>query len=355
MKTILRGFSLLLFFFLTACAANAVPDATPTVAFTESALLKLATRTPFQPQAATRTPLVFPTATATLPIPTRTPNPFEQYTIAAMRMRSYGGGIIQILEELDDYAKFTRYKFLYESDGIPIYGFINIPKAEGTFPAIIAIHGNYKTGGYQLMPYSTIYADRIAEEGYIVFHPNMRNYGKSGKGDDLYRNGLATDILNLLALIKSQQSVIAPLNKLDPRRVGIWAHSMGGEVALRVLTISNQVDATMLYAPMSGNLLMNATYIQSQEELDTPPQLIPLISTDAAYSLITSPIALYHGTADTIITVGWSIDTCDQLTELGKNVECTFYEGAKHTFNSNYTADFEQSYFDFFAKHLKTP
>lgn len=344
---------MLFFFLLTACAEKVPPNITPIQ--TEKPRQATATHTPFQPQAATRTPIIYPTMTATLPIPTRTPNPLEKYTITAMRARAYGGGIIQILEEIDDYAKFTRYKFLYHSDGIPIYGFVNIPKAEGRFPAIIAIHGNYKTGGYQLKPYSTIYADRIAEEGYIVFHPNMRNYGESGKGDDRYRNGLATDILNLLALIKSQTGIVGPLAKLDPSHVGIWGHSIGGEVALRVITISNDVDATMLYAPMSGDLLLNANYINAQDELDTPPAMIPLISSQAAYSLITSPIALYHGTADAIVPASWSINTCNLLTELGKQINCTFYQGAEHTFNGNYTAEFEQSYFDFFKRHLKTP
>lgn len=311
--------------------------------------------TPFQPQAATRTPLVYPTMTATLPPPTSTPNPLEQYTIASMRARSYGGGVIEMLEKISDEGSFTRYKIRYPSDGIPIYGFVNIPKGEGPFPVIIAIHGNYDTRNYQLMPYSTVYADRIAREGYLVFHPNMRNFGESGLGDDRYRTGLAADILNLIALIQTQGGQAGAFEEVDPAKIGIWAHSMGGEVALRVITISNQVDATMLYAPMTGDIIKNAEFIHSAEELETPAYLIAAISPQYSYSLITSPIKLYHGTADTVIPAQYSRETCILLTALGKEINCIFFEGAQHTFNGNYTADFEKSYFYFFESKLRAP
>ncbi len=342
---------ILLIFSLTACT----PQITPTPATISLIPTLMATMTPFQPQAATRTPLVFPTMTATVPPPTSTPNPLEKYTIASMRARSYGGGIIEVLGEMSDEGSFKRYKIRYPSDGIPIYGFVNIPKGEGPFPVIIAIHGNYDTSNYQLLPYTTYYADRIAQKGYIVFHPNMRNFGESGSGDDRYRSGLAADILNLIALIKAPGFPVGTFLKANPAKVGIWAHSMGGEAALRVITISNEINATMLYAPMTGDIIKNAQFINNQEELNTPPQLISTISPQASYRLITSPIKLYHGTADQIIPVSWSRETCATLTALGKEINCTFFEGAKHTFNSNYTADFERSYFDFFETYLKTP
>jgi dipeptidyl aminopeptidase/acylaminoacyl peptidase len=343
-----RRLSLFLLLLITACAPAPTEIAIPANTATSAP----PTHTPFQPQAATRTPLVFLTSTPTLPVPTVTPNPLEKYTIAAMRARIYGVGTIQLLEKISDEGRFTRYKILYPSDGIPVYGFVNIPKGEGPFPVIIAIHGNYETGNYQLMPYSTIYADRIAQEGYVVFHPNMRNFGESGSGDNRYRNGLATDILNLIAMIQSQGGM-GTWSMINPEKIGLWGHSMGGEVALRVITISNDIDATMLYAPMSGDVSKNAAYINAQDELETPSHLLAAISPHHSYGLITSPLKLYHGTADEVVPILWSKEICATLTMLGKEINCAFYEGAKHTFNNNYTADFERSYFYFFETHLK--
>ncbi len=279
-----------------------------------------------------------------------------------MRARSYGGGVVQILKKLDEEKTFTRYKILYLSDGLRIYGFMNIPKGEGAFPVIIAIHGYSDPNNYQLMPYSTHAADDLSRAGYLVIHPNLRGYGESDSGDNLYRAGLAVDILNLIAIIKEQGIKVGAIEKTIPSRIGIWSHSMGGEIALRVITVSDDIKATMLYAPMTGDIIKNAqiyqriiSFPQLQEELNTPAYLVSAISPVYHYSHITSALKLYHGTTDAYIPVSYSQETCQILTNLGKEIDCTFYEGAAHTFNGNYTAKFEYSFYNFFETHLKKP
>ncbi|MCP4141396.1 MAG: alpha/beta fold hydrolase [Chloroflexi bacterium] len=351
MNSIIKRPIFLFLLIFTACAPAPIEAPLPTQ--TISPVLS-ASPTPFQPIAETATPSPFPTPTATIE-PTSTPDPFSKYTIPAMRARGYGGGVIEIVEKLDDKSKFTRYKIRYPSDGLTIYGFVNIPKGEGPFPVIIAIHGNYDTSNYQLMPYSTLDADILARRGYIVFHPNMRNFGESSKGDDLYRSGTAIDILNLVALIKAPVANADELKKAKTEKIGLWAHSMGGEIALRVITVSNLIDATVLYAPMTGDIIKNAQMLNQAEELNTPPHLIPAISPHYSYYNITSALKLYHGTADSVIPVEYSRETCQALTALGKEINCAFYEGAEHTFNGNYTTDFEKSFFYFFKTHLLEP
>ncbi len=311
------------------------------------------TATAFQPLSATATIPVYATFTPTIPVPTATPHPLEKYTITAMRARLYGNAAIQMVGQISDEGEFSREKFRYVSDGINIYGFVNIPKGTGPFPVVILLHGNYNTVNYKLMPYTTGYADDMARQGYVVFHPNMRNYGESGSGDDAYRTGQASDVLNLIAMIKAQGGQSGALSMLDPNKIALWGYSMGGEVALRVLTITNQVDAAVLYAPMSGDLLKAAKFIQSDFELNTPPDMLNRISAQASYELITVPIRLYHGTSDKTVPVGWSQETCTVLTNLGKNVECTFYEAAGHSFGGHQNVDFMKSFYAFFETYLK--
>lgn len=353
MKPATKLLMLLLTLVFNACSSMPGQVSQPTQTPSQ---IPLPTLTPFQPLAATITASAAPNATFTpLVLSTITPDPFRKYTISAMRSRSYGSGTVQILEKLSDEGSFTRYKIRYISDGLIIYGFMNIPKGEGPFPVIIAIHGNYNLESYQLLPYSTYDADVLSRAGYLVLHPNMRGFGESASGDDRYRTGLAIDILNLIGIVKTQGLQIGALEKANPDRIGIWAHSMGGEVALRVITVSNDIKATMLYAPMTGDIIKNAQFINNKEEMDTPAHLIAAISPHYSYVNITSALKLYHGTADPVIPVQYGRETCQMLIDLGKEINCAFYEGAKHTFNSDYTDDFHKSFLYFFKTHLLEP
>ncbi|MBT3323199.1 MAG: alpha/beta fold hydrolase [Anaerolineae bacterium] len=347
----MKPWLLIFIFLLVACAPAPAQTPLPTEAVASPPPL---TNTPFQPVSVTETPTPIPTFTPT-PFITNTPDPLWKYTIPAMRERSYGGGDIQILEQIDETETFKRYKFLYPSDGLNIYGFVNIPKGKGPFPVMIVIHGNYDISNYNLTPFTRYDADILSREGYLVLHPNMRNFGESDKGDDLYRTGLATDILNLIAIIKTQGVKLNELEQAVPQKVGLWGHSMGGEVALRVITVSNDIQATVLYAPMTGDMIKNAQYLNLTEELNTPAHLIPAISPHISYYHITSPLKLYHGTSDAAIPVEYSRETCELLTNLGKEINCAFYEGAEHTFNGIYEPDFQKSFLYFLESHLQSP
>ncbi|RPJ25360.1 MAG: hypothetical protein EHM33_14765, partial [Chloroflexi bacterium] len=79
------------------------------------------------------------------PTPAATLSPdlssYEPYTIDFLRSRAYGGGNIEVTETAEETDSFTRYLIRYPSDGLDIHGFVNIPKGDGPFPVIVAIHG----------------------------------------------------------------------------------------------------------------------------------------------------------------------------------------------------------------------
>ena len=209
--------------------------------------------------AALASPLPSATDTATpISLPPPTPVPNEQYTIAYLRRRTYGGGSFEIVNTMKETDQFTRYLIRYPSDGLAIYGFMNIPKGGGPFAVIIAIHGYEKPLSYKMLDSDTDTLDNIARNGFIVIHPNLRNYPPSDYGDDLFRVGTSIDVLNLIALIKTQGKQPGALEKAYNDRIGLWGHSMGGEIGLRVLTVSSDIKAAVLYASLSGDEAKNA-------------------------------------------------------------------------------------------------
>ena len=121
--------------------------------------------------------VVIPTATVVTPTPVPTPTlaPYEQYTIDYLSKRTYGGGKIEIVKRLAESKNFITYTIRYPSDGLTIYGFMNVPKGEGPFPVILSVHGYLSAGQPDSFNPSQDFADFFADNQFIVIHPSMRN------------------------------------------------------------------------------------------------------------------------------------------------------------------------------------
>jgi dienelactone hydrolase len=309
----------------------------------------------------TFTPTVTPTpkfTTTPLPTITPTPNPYVSYTIDALSARSYGGGVIQTDGTLTNGGSFTRYVFKYRSEGLELYGFLNVPDGEGPFPVIVLLHGYIDPAEYSMLDYSTRYADALAETGYIVLHPNLRGYGASDDAYDPVGIGDTIDTLNLLALIRTQAGTAGPLEKADGERIGIWGHSMGGGIVLRVLEIDKEIDAAVLYAPINADEKINLEYFDTDDgrgnsAIQTTDEVLSTLSASTYLDRITAPLSIHHGEADKVVPLVWSDQLCTDLGILQKEVYCYFYENQPHTFQNSGDTLFIQRMIDFFDQKLK--
>jgi dipeptidyl aminopeptidase/acylaminoacyl peptidase len=175
-----------------------------------------------------------PTSTAP-PTGTATPDPYVAYTIEDLAQRSYGGGELQAEEVLAVNSYYTRTLVSYPSDG-EIFGFMDTHQrveSNEKLPVVIAIHGYIEPAIYTTLDYTTRYADALARAGFLVIHPNLRGYAPSDDGDNLFRVGMAIDVLNLIALVKEQAGKPGELEHANPEAIGIWGHSMGGSISTR--------------------------------------------------------------------------------------------------------------------------
>ncbi|HEX6034221.1 MAG TPA: hypothetical protein VFY83_07285, partial [Anaerolineales bacterium] len=228
----------------------------------------------------TATIVVIPTATIAAPtlLPTPTLAPYEQYTIEYLRKRTNGGGTIEVMEKLAENDSFTSFSIRYPSDGLNIFGFVNVPKGAGPFPVIVSVHGYAAYGTYDPFNPAQDSADFLAANQFIVFRPGMRNQPPSDSGDNLLRVGMTIDVMNLIALIKTRTDLPPELASTDPDRIGLWGTSMGGEIGLRAITISPDVKAAVLYSPLGGKNERNSRQMfeLSQDEEFTKDFSVPL-------------------------------------------------------------------------------
>lgn len=315
------------------------------------------TQAPASPEAdPTETPQPANTST-----PSPTADPYAGLSIDSLAARSYGEGELVIEEVMAVNSYFTRTLISYPSDGLRIYGFMNVPKrAAPPFAVVIALHGYIDPQIYQTLDYTTRYADALARAGFLVIHPNLRGYAPSDDGENLFRVGMAVDVLNLIALVESQAGSPGALSSARPDAIGIWGHSMGGGISLRVITVNPSVRAAVLYGAMSGDDRRNYERIfdyfsggtRGQVELGYPPEAFQVISPMNYLDRIRAQVSIHHGSQDPDVPPGWSQELCQRLDELMKPVECFFYPQEAHTFSGEGDELFMQRVAAFFSSVL---
>jgi dipeptidyl aminopeptidase/acylaminoacyl peptidase len=280
-------------------------------------------------------------------------NPMYPLSIEYLASRTYsdatyGASTLTIEKRLESPPGFARALITYLSDGLKIYGFMNIPAGEGPFPVVIFIHGYVEARKYETLDYSVRYADDLTRKGFIVIHPNLRGYPPSDNGPDYFDIGKAIDVLNLVAIIQREAGKNGILVQANPNQIAVWGHSTGGAIALRVVTINlpsltdsgPAVKAAILYAPMSGDEAKNAYHTfytfsgqtRWQYEITIPPEELTSISPAYHYDRIEAPVQIHHGLQDTLIPIEWSRETCAQLQEAQVTVECYDYRTQTHNF-----------------------
>jgi uncharacterized protein len=293
------------------------------------------------------------------PLPTPTLAPYEQYTVDYLRSRAYGGGKIEVLEKLTENDLFTSYSIRYPSDGLNIYGFMNIPKGAGPFPVIVSIHGYVPYGKYDPFNPTQDSSDFLAENQFIILHPGLRNHSPSDLGDNLLRVGMAIDVLNLIALVKAGIDLPIELASANPDQIGLWGMSMGGEIGLAVLTVSPDVKAAVLYSPLSGNQERNSRQLyeitrdeEFAKDFEVPLEMLDRISPMYHYHKITSAVQVNHGTTDTTAPFSWTVETCDFLKAAGVAVQCIYYQDAEHVFSGDALSQLRQNALEFYQTYL---
>jgi dipeptidyl aminopeptidase/acylaminoacyl peptidase len=172
---------------------------------------------------------------------------------------------------------------------------------------------------------------------------------------------MAIDVLNLLALVRKLGGQDGPLAAADPERLGLWGHSMGGGISIRAMTVDPNVRAVVLYGSMSGDERRNYEQIYNVfsnqtrgfEELQTAPEDLARLSSANYLEGIQAAVSIHHGELDDQVPPEWSTELCQQLTNLGKTVECFSYPGQPHTFFGDGDQVFIQRTVDFYNRYLR--
>ncbi|MBI4225556.1 alpha/beta fold hydrolase [Candidatus Roizmanbacteria bacterium] len=268
-----------------------------------------------------------------------------------LRKRNYESSSIEIENTLSNSEPYSSYIFSYISDDLKIYGRMNMPNSGGPFPVVILNHGYFNQSSFQSGDGTQTMADILARNGYLTLASDYRGFGKSendSQGSRGHNPNYSIDVLNLIASVKN-------LDKADPNKIGIWGHSMGGEVSIRTAEVTDKVKAIVLWAPTSANPSENAAFYGRGRHgsLPSPSQTREEISPNNDLRYITAPVSLHQGLADTEVNPAWSKELNEALQKENKQVEYFEYPGQDHNFSNLGWDIISKRTTEFFDRYLK--
>jgi dipeptidyl aminopeptidase/acylaminoacyl peptidase len=267
--------------------------------------------------------------------------PLEKYAFDNLRRLDYHGSQIELEKVLNKESKFTSYLFTFLSDRKKVSGVANIPSKKGKLPVIVMIRGFVEKEKYTPGSGTKNSSKAFARNGFITLAPDFLGYGESASPSaDVFEERLEkyTAVLNLLASIKS-------IPKADPKKIGIWGHSNGGQIALSILEITGYPYPTVLWAPVSKPFPYSILYYT--DEYDDRGRLLrkALARFEIDYDVDKydptlyydwidrkAPIQLHQGGRDDAVPKNWSDALYDTLTELDLDIEYFTYPDEDHNF-----------------------
>jgi fermentation-respiration switch protein FrsA (DUF1100 family) len=318
-------------------------------------------------------PSITPSPTRT---PTRTPTPHPMSILAA-RERTYPASAITIQQTLEPGGNYNRYIAWYESEGYKIYGLLTVPfgeKPANGWPAIVFNHGYIAPIAYQTTTRYVAHVNSLAVQGYVVFKIDYRGHDQSeGEARGAYGDpGYTTDVLNAISALQAYPDV-------DPERIGMWGHSMGGFLTLRAMVVSHNIKVGVIWSGVVGS------YADMLCCWHHPAPRVPTLSPDPDYhvswrdqwlNLYGSPeqnpafwdslsantyladlsgaLQIHHDIDDSEVPVQYSQDLYLDILAINGHVPVEYYEypGDDHNI-ANYFSTAMKRTVEFFDTYLK--
>lgn len=204
--------------------------------------------------------------------PTPTPFPFEELTIVGLRNRDYDSSLGE-KTVYEKNANYTSYLTWYTSDTYKINALLtepNGPIPQGGWPAIVFIHGYIPPKQYETTSRYVAYVDYLASQGFAVLKIDLRGHGQSEgqAGGAYYSSDYVIDTLNAYAALQEYQNI-------NPDRIGLWGHSMAGNVVMRSAAVKPTIPAVVIWAGVGYTYEDIQKYRIADASYQRPPGSMP--------------------------------------------------------------------------------
>jgi len=269
----------------------------------------------------------------------------QRLTIPYLRKQKFPGSDIQINESIASYAKYNSYIASYVSEGNKINGLLTVPKTkmpEGGYPAVVFLHGYIPPQIYKTTERYEEYVATLARAGLVVFKIDYRGHGSS---DGLPRGAYHSsdyifDTLNARASL-------AKLHYVNKDKIGLWGHSMSGNILLRSMAVRPQIKVGVIWAGAVYTYtdLLKYDIQDSSYKPDQVPDKVreerrkmrarvgrvfenkdfwKKVAPTSYLSELEGYVEIHHSVSDGVVPIGYSRNVSKLLQEAG--IEHNLYE-----------------------------
>lgn len=312
------------------------------------------------------------TAISVLPIPVPTPVPFYDLTIPYLRQREYKSNLGS-LELLSENSSYSAYLTSYSSDNLKVNGLLTKPRGEipnGGWPAIIFIHGYIPPAQYRTTQNYASYVDFLARNGFVVFKIDLRGHDQSEgePGGGYYSSDYIVDSLNARAALQSSDFV-------NPQKIGLWGHSMSGNVVSRALAAVPNIPAIVIwagavytYTDFSQYQIEDNSYQPPSPDSESRRKRNELFETHGAFdpenafwkqvpmtnylSDIKGAIQIHHAVDDNVVDIQYSRNLMGILDQTSIPHQLYEYQSGGHNITGAGFTQAMQRTVEFFKKYL---
>jgi len=150
--------------------------------------------------------------------------------------------------ETEKYIRHTIHFTVAENENLPAYLYLPTHTKPGKYPAMLVLHSTGALGKGIVDGQSSLenraVAKELAERGYVVIAPDYPGFGELKNYDfenDRYESGTMKGIFNHIRCVDLLQS----LNQVDPERIGVIGHSLGGHNAIFVAAFDTRLKVVV--------------------------------------------------------------------------------------------------------------
>ncbi len=302
---------------------------------------------------------------------------FYELTIPYLRSRPYQSQLGE-LTKITDNNSYISYLTNYTSDGLRVNGLLTQPKGEkpaNGWPAIVFVHGYIPPTLYRTQEKYVEYVNALARSRFVVFKIDLRGHDKSeGTPSGAYYSAdYVIDTLNAVAALKASDFV-------DKNHIGLWGHSMAGNVVMRSFAAQPEIAAVVIWAgagysyedlrefglndnsyrppntnTSSGVASLRQKLFASHGQFDANSEFWKQVAPANYLNDLKGTIQLHHAKDDTVVDAKYSQGLGTLLDATNVPHEVYFYPTGGHNITGSSFSTAIQRTVDFYKKYLTTP